>query len=91
MHVVQTARRDSDTGRSDQCRRWRRRKDRLARDTIALGGVAVILAVVLILFCLLWVVFPRFLPTDGARQGKIRTRPTRFTKGTESCSALRLR
>ncbi|MDX1379767.1 MAG: ABC transporter permease subunit [Xanthomonadales bacterium] len=50
--------------RSDRFHLWRSRKDRLVRWLIAIGGVAVIWAVVLIFFYLLWVVFPLFLPAE---------------------------
>ncbi|NNK38424.1 MAG: phosphate ABC transporter permease, partial [Xanthomonadales bacterium] len=48
--------------RSERFHRWRSRKDTGARWLIAVGGVGVIFAVVLIFFYLLWVVFPLFLP-----------------------------
>jgi len=50
--------------RSERFHLWRSRKDRLVRWLIAIGGVAVIWAVVLIFFYLLWVVFPLFLPAE---------------------------
>ena len=50
--------------RSDRFHRWRMAKDKLARWSIGVGGVGVIIAVVLIFFYLLWVVFPLFLPAD---------------------------
>ncbi|MCG6873443.1 MAG: ABC transporter permease subunit [Gammaproteobacteria bacterium] len=43
-------------------KRWRRIKDLLARNAIGFGGVAVILAIVLIFFYLLLIVFPLFQP-----------------------------
>jgi phosphate transport system permease protein len=52
----------SDFARSERFHRWRSRKDRLVRWLIATGGIAVIWAVVLIFFYLLWVVLPLFLP-----------------------------
>ena len=55
-----------DALRSESFHLWRSRKDRVVRWLIAVGGVSVILAVVLIFFYLLWVVFPLFLPA-GAR------------------------
>jgi phosphate transport system permease protein len=50
--------------RSERFHLWRSRKDRVMRWLIAIGGVAVIWAVVLIFFYLAWVVFPLFLPAD---------------------------
>lgn len=49
----------------DEFRQRRRIKDSIARWLIAVGGVAVIGAVVLILFYLVWVVFPLFLPPSA--------------------------
>lgn len=51
--------------RSDRFHLWRSRKDTVVRWLIAVGGVGVILAVVLIFFYLLWVVFPLFLPAHS--------------------------
>jgi phosphate transport system permease protein len=48
--------------RSARFHLWRSRKDRLVHWSIATGGVAVIGAVVLIFFYLIYVVFPLFLP-----------------------------
>jgi phosphate transport system permease protein len=50
--------------RSERFHLWRSRKDRAVRWAIAVGGVGVIGAVVLIFFYLLWVVFPLFLPAS---------------------------
>lgn len=50
--------------RSARFHLWRSRKDRAVRWLISLGGVAVISAVVLIFFYLLYVVFPLFLPAS---------------------------
>jgi phosphate transport system permease protein len=50
--------------RSARFHRWRSRKDRAVRWLITIGGVAVICAVVLIFFYLLYVVFPLFLPAS---------------------------
>jgi phosphate transport system permease protein len=50
--------------RSERFHLWRSRKDRAVRWAIATGGIAVIFAVVLIFFYLLWVVFPIFLPAE---------------------------
>ncbi len=44
--------------------RWRHRKDRALQHLIALGGWAVIGSVLLILWYLLWEVFPLFLPAS---------------------------
>ncbi|MDX1381163.1 MAG: hypothetical protein R3233_08580, partial [Xanthomonadales bacterium] len=44
--------------------RWRRIKDKVARWAIAIGGVGVIWAVILIMFYLLWVVLPLFLAAE---------------------------
>lgn len=46
-------------------RQWRMFKDALARYGVALGGVSVILAIVLIFFYLLLVVFPLFEPAEA--------------------------
>jgi phosphate transport system permease protein len=48
--------------RSENFHRWRSRKDMLARKLIGMGGLVVIAAVLLILFYLLYVVTPLFLP-----------------------------
>jgi phosphate transport system permease protein len=48
--------------RSDNFHRWRSRKDLLAKRVIGLGGLVVIAAVLLILFYLLYVVAPLFMP-----------------------------
>lgn len=50
--------------RSERFHLWRSRKDRIMRWLIAIGGVAVIWAVVLIFFYLAWVVLPLFLPAE---------------------------
>jgi phosphate transport system permease protein len=50
--------------RSERFHQWRSRKDRVVRWAIAVGGVSVIAAVVLIFFYLLWVVFPLFIPAE---------------------------
>ncbi len=54
-----------DSVRSERFHLWRSRKDRVVRWLIATGGVAVIWAVVLIFFYLVWVVFPLFLPAKS--------------------------
>ena len=50
--------------RSENFHRWRSRKDLLARKIIGLGGLVVIAAVLLILFYLLFVVAPLFMPAS---------------------------
>jgi len=45
-------------------RRWRHLKDRLAKHGVAIGGIGVILAIVLIFFYLLLVVLPLFKPAE---------------------------
>ncbi len=46
-------------------RGWRMLLDRAARRGIAFGGIAVIVAIVLIFFYLLYVVYPLFVPADA--------------------------
>jgi len=55
--------------RSDRFHLWRSRKDRIASKIIGLGGLVVIAAVLLILFYLVYVVSPLFLPAkmSGSR------------------------
>src|SRR3972149_12017422 len=43
-------------------RRWRGIKDRAARHLMALGGISVLIAIILIAFYLLYVVLPMFRP-----------------------------
>jgi phosphate transport system permease protein len=64
MKAVPAASGASASMRSERFHLWRSRKDRIVRWLIAIGGVAVIWAVVLIFFYLLWVVFPLFLPAE---------------------------
>ena len=45
-------------------RRWRMIKDFMARHGVAIGGLSVIFAIVLIFFYLLYVVFPLFVPAE---------------------------
>jgi phosphate transport system permease protein len=52
----------SIASRPESFHRWRSRKDMLARKCIGFGGLIVIAAVLLILFYLLYVVSPLFLP-----------------------------
>jgi len=42
-------------------------KDRIARNGVAIGGIGVILAIVLIFFYLLYVVFPLFVPASSEK------------------------
>jgi phosphate transport system permease protein len=48
-------------------RRWRMLKDRVASHGVALGGVSVIIAIVLIFFYLLYVVLPLFASAEAER------------------------
>lgn len=50
------------TGVATRRRAWRRLKDRLATRCMAIGGISVIVAIVLIFFYLLYVVLPLFRP-----------------------------
>jgi len=65
MNDVPEARGPSLSMRSERFHLWRSRKDTAMRWLIAFGGVAVIWAVVLIFFYLLWVVFPLFMPAHS--------------------------
>lgn len=49
-------------------RKWRMTKDVTAKYGIAVGGISVILAIVLIFFYLLYVVFPMFLPAEMEKE-----------------------
>ena len=51
-------------------RAWREFKDRTARYGVALGGVSVIFAIVLIFFYLLYVVMPLFSGADIATEAE---------------------
>jgi len=64
MKAATAASSRSGSLRSERFHLWRSRKDRAVRWAIAVGGVGVIGAVVLIFFYLLWVVFPLFLPAQ---------------------------
>ena len=46
-------------------RRWREFKDVLARHAMAIGGLGVIVAIAMIFFYLLYVVFPLFVPATA--------------------------
>ena len=72
MNVVPGSNAIANARRSDRFHLWRSRKDTAVRWLIAIGGVGVIWAVVLIFFYLLWVVFPLFLPAH-AELGEART------------------
>lgn len=50
------------TATSDSYQRWRLVKDKLAARGVVIGGLSIIVAVVLIFFYLLYVVFPLLLP-----------------------------
>jgi phosphate transport system permease protein len=50
---------------ADSRHRWRMLKDRMARHGVAFGGISVIIAIVLIFFYLLYVVFPLFIPATS--------------------------
>lgn len=54
----------------DARRRWRSLKDRVARRAVAVGGVGVIVAIVLIFFYLLYVVLPLFEVPEMRRAGE---------------------
>jgi phosphate transport system permease protein len=64
MKAASAASSTSGAMRSERFHLWRSRKDRVVRWAIAVGGVGVIAAVVLIFFYLLWVVFPLFIPAE---------------------------
>jgi phosphate transport system permease protein len=50
---------------ADSRHRWRMLKDRMASHGVAFGGISVIIAIVLIFFYLLYVVFPLFIPASS--------------------------
>ena len=56
---------ESDSPIAARRRRWRMIKDGMARYGVAIGGLSVILAIVLIFFYLLLVVFPLFEPAEA--------------------------
>ncbi|MEE4215976.1 MAG: ABC transporter permease subunit [Xanthomonadales bacterium] len=74
MNVVTGRNAIADSVRSEKFHLWRSRKDTAVRWLIAIGGVGVIWAVVLIFFYLLWVVFPLFVPAH-AQLEKARSMP----------------
>ncbi len=53
----------------DSRHHWRMLKDRMARHGVAFGGISVIIAIVLIFFYLLYVVFPLFIPASSEAVG----------------------
>ena len=55
----------ASNARSEQYHNWRKLLDAITRRLISLGGISVIVAVVLILFYLVYVVFPLFLPATS--------------------------
>ncbi len=50
--------------------RWRMLKDRFANHAVGVGGISVIIAIVLIFFYLVYVVFPLFLPAEAEKRGE---------------------
>ncbi len=67
--------------RAARYNRWRRRKDGIARKVIALGGMGVILAVLLIFLYLLLEILPLFLSASAERQ-VIASKPAWVGQGT---------
>ena len=57
----------TDSAENLRRRRWRMLKDRMATRGVAMGGMSVILAIVLIFFYLLFVVLPLFTAADVER------------------------
>lgn len=49
--------------------RWRLLKDFAARHLVAIGGISVIIAILLIFFYLLYIVYPLFIPANAERMG----------------------
>jgi phosphate transport system permease protein len=64
MKAATAASSASGSRRSERFHLWRSRKDRAVRWAIAVGGIGVIGAVVLIFFYLLWVVLPLFTSAE---------------------------
>lgn len=54
-----------NTAASDRHQRWRLLKDKLVARCVVAGGLSIILAIVLIFFYLLYVVFPLLLPSHA--------------------------
>ncbi len=54
----------------DQRQRWRLLKDKLAAYCVTIGGLSIIMAIVLIFFYLLYVVFPLLLPAHATDIGR---------------------
>ncbi len=65
MTGLTNTQRGANARRAEDLRKRRRFLDSFTRWTIAVGGVGIIGAVVLILFYLIWVVFPLFLAPDA--------------------------
>jgi phosphate transport system permease protein len=58
------------TATSDHYQRWRLVKDKMVERGVVAGGLSIILAVVLIFFYLLYVVFPILLPSHAEAVGR---------------------
>ncbi|MBD9358590.1 ABC transporter permease subunit [Methylomonas albis] len=58
------------TATSDRYQRWRLVKDKMVERGVVAGGLGIILAVVLIFFYLLYVVFPILLPSHAEAVGR---------------------
>ncbi|MCQ8116000.1 ABC transporter permease subunit [Methylomonas rosea] len=58
------------TATSDRYQRWRLVKDKMVARGVVAGGLSIILAVVLIFFYLLYVVFPILLPSHAEAVGR---------------------
>ena len=80
----------TDSAENLRRRRWRMLKDRVATRGVALGGLSVILAIVLIFFYLLYVVLPLFASAkmervaDYAQPGAVDTSPDAADGGAQS-------
>ena len=61
----QTDNRSLMTSMTDTHQRWRLLKDKLVAYGVTIGGLSIILAIVLIFFYLLYVVFPLLLPAEA--------------------------
>jgi phosphate transport system permease protein len=64
-HSTQTKATLFQTATSDRYQRWRLVKDKMVARGVVAGGLSIILAVVLIFFYLLYVVFPILLPSHA--------------------------
>lgn len=58
------------TSASDRYQRWRLVKDKIVARCVVAGGLSIILAIVLIFFYLLYVVFPLLLPAHAESAGR---------------------